>query len=264
MTTGRRPHNRALHLLSAAAVALALAVAGCGGDDDPAQPGSGRATDDFDQATAISQAQAAAPQAVALVQSMTSLAAGFTKDGEKAYAWNAETGRWEYDYYYEAGGTTYDWFYTVQYLGAGGQPQQSPLGAVSVAHDMSGIGSYHYAGEGVVFDYDYVYEYATTIAGLGTGTLVMTGGGGQDIDYTYESTQGDYAYTFAVDWEILAPGIGITGGGCPTGTIRYDYAPFYALVEFDGTGTATSTLYDARGDVVPGGGGSHPLSCATH
>ena len=260
MMTIHRPGSRVLVLCG---LALALAFAGCGGDDDPAGPGGGGTTDDFDQATAVSQARAAAPQAVALVESMTDLASGFTKDGEKDYAWNDETGRWEFDYYYEDENTTYDWFYTVQYLDAEGQPQQQALGAATIAHAMTGVGSYHFAGEGTVFDYDYVYDYATTIGGLGTGTLVMTGGGGQDIDYTYESPQGNYAYDYAVDWEVLPPGITVTGGGCPVGTIRYDLPPYHALVVFNGSGTATSTLYDSGGAVVPGGGDTHPLSCAT-
>lgn len=259
MTTMLRPRRRAL-TLGAAAAALALAAAGCGGDDDgPTNPG-GR-TDRFDEATALAQAQTAAPQAVSLVESMTAIAAGFTKDGEKDYAWNPETQRWEYTYQFTGEGYVYDWSYTVQYLDGTGTPQQNAAGAASVAHDMHGVGSFHYEDGGAVLDYDYVWDYSTTIAGLGTDTLVMTGNGGQDIDYTYTSPQGNQSARYAATWEILAPGITIVGEGCPVGTIRYDFAPYSVTVVFNGTGTATATMRDAGGNVIPEGSGTHPLSC---
>ena len=245
--------------------ALTFALAGCGGDDDgPTNPGGGNPTPDaFDQATAMTQAEAAANQAVDLVESMADIAAGFTKEGEKDYAWNEQTQRWEYDYTFTGDGYVYDWLYTVQYLGPDGTPQQTPQGATTVAHAMNGTGSYRFVGDGAVLDYDYVYEYATTITGVGSGTMVMTGGGGQDIDYTYTSPQGNYAATYDVGWEILPPGITVSGSGCPVGTIRYDFAPYHALVVFDGGSMATSTLYDGAGSPVAGGGRTHPLSCGT-
>ncbi len=243
---------------------LVVGLAGCSGDDDnPTNTGGGNTTsDDFDQSEAISQAQTAAPQAVNLVQSMIAMAAGFNKDGEKDYAWNEQTQSWEYHYTYSGEGNVYDWFYTVQYLGPSGEPQESPQGAQTISHAMSGTGEYHYEYEGTVLDYDYFYEYATTIAGLGTGTLVMTGGGSQDIDYTYNSPEGNYAFNYAVGWEILSPGIIINGeGACPIGTIRYDFMPYYWLIVFDGSNTASSTLYDSGDNPVSGSEGTHSLSC---
>lgn len=244
-------------------VLAAFALSGCG-DDDPTNPGGGSPPDSFDQATATGQAQASAVQAVDLVESMADIAAGFTKDGEKDYAWNAETQRWEFHYTYSGEGYTYDWLYTVQYRGADGEPQQTAQGAASVAHAMTGTGSYSQSAEGATLRYDSTYDYATTITGFGTGTLVMTGGGGQGIDYDYRSPQGNHAATYAVGWEIMSPGITISGqDGCPTGAIRYDFAPYYSLVQFNGSTVATSTLYSANGSVVSGGGSSHPLSCST-
>jgi hypothetical protein len=193
---------------------------------------------------------------------MTAIAAGFTKGGDKDYAWNPETQRWEYTYQFTGEGYVYDWNYTVQYRDGSGAPQQNAVGAASVAHDMHGVGSFHYEDSGSVLDYDYIWDYSTTIAGLGTGTLVMTGNGGQDIDYTYTSTEGNHAARYVAGWEILAPGITITGGGCPVGTIRYDFAPYSVTVVFDGSGTATVTMRDGTGYVVAAGSGTHDLSCA--
>ncbi len=261
------PVRKFMHslIVLAFASALAFVVPGCGDDDDdPAGPDNPDPTTDFDQSMAVAQAQTAAPQAVALVQSMTALAAGVSKDAEKDYAWNPETERWEYDYVWAVEGSTYDWFYTVQYLNGDGDPQQSPAGAVTVIHNLNGTGDYHYEGEGTVLDYDYVYHYATSITGMGSGALALTGEGGHDIDYTYSSPYGNTESSYEVSWETLGDGISVSeGGGCPEGSIRYDFPPYYSLVVFNGTGTATSTLYDGNGNVVAGGGGTHAMPCVT-
>jgi hypothetical protein len=261
---------------SRAAAALAslicLGLAGCGSDDkNPGRPGTGGQNPpaaQFDQTMAVAQSQASAVQAVTLVESMATLAGGVGKtagaDAGKNYGWSEENQRWEYDYEYAAGGTTYNWFYWVQYLDDDGLPQQSSLGAASVNHNMTGIGHYLQQIESATITYDYTYFYGTTITGMGTGTLLLNGNGGYDFDYDYSSPSFNLAQAFAVTWEIQPPGISRDAtGGCPTGTVRCEFPPYYSVVTFNGTGTATSTLYDASGNAVAGGGSVHTLACTT-
>lgn len=250
------------------AALLSLGVAGCGDDDDnPTGPGTPRPPTQFDEMTAVAQAQAAAPQAVTLVQSMTTLAGGVGKDaasGEataKNYGWNEENQRWEYTYEYDAAGFVYHYFYTVQYLDDEGTPQQSPAGAASIRHQMTGTGDYDGQQGDATIVYDYVYEYDVTIAGIGTGTLVMTGGGGYDFDYAYTAPGSNFSQSYVTSWEIQGAGITHPAGGCPTGTIRYDFDPYHALVVFNGTNTATTTLYNANGTPVAAGGSNHTVGC---
>ncbi len=260
-------HVRTL-LAIAMVSAFALFLGACGGDDDPVQPGgqggSGGGGDDFDQSAALAQTTAASQEAVALVESMVGLASGVSKsaDGNWNYGWNEETQRWEWDYEYSGEGYVYDWFYTVQYFNAGGDPQQGVAGAVRIDHDMMGDADYHSEQQGALVDYDWLYNYVTSISGLDTDTMTLQGNGGYDMDYRYVSAQGNYHYSYVISWQIL--GSGITRprlGGCPTGSIRYDFAPYYALIVFDGTSAAQSTLYDAGGTAVPGGSHTHQLYC---
>lgn len=249
------------------ALALAFVVVsgltGCGGDDGgPTRPNGPQTPSSFDQVTALSQAQAATPQAVVLVESMTALAGGVGKDAGKSYGWNAETQRWEYDHTTSAAGYDYEWFYTVQYLDGEGLAQQFVSGAATVLHDMTGTGAYSGTFGEATVEYDYNYRYSTTVTGLATGTLTLDGTGGWDFDYRYRSPQTDFDQRYEVSWQVLPPGIvRATGGGCPTGTIRYDFPPYYSLVTFSGGDTATSVLYAADGTPVPGGSSTSPVRC---
>jgi hypothetical protein len=240
----------------------AVGLTGCGDDKDdnknPVGPGPG--PDEFTQSEAITQAQSAGPQAVALVQSMTAMAGGFGKtDGE--YGWNEAEQRWEWHNVYSQAGSTYDWFYTVQYLDAEGRPQQTPTGASRIAHAMTGTGSYHSNDGTTVIDYDYAYDYAVALAGLGTTALTLDGEGGWDIDYSYSYNGQAHDASYELSWDTLEPGITIPLSGCPTGTIRYDLPPYRMDVVFDGTATAAATLYDANGTPVQAGSRTYPLSC---
>lgn len=248
------------------ASAFLFALAGCG-DDDPADPGvgggggGGGGGDAFDQTTAMSQAQVAGPQGVALVESMQDIAGGVTL-ANKAYAWNAETQQWEYHYVYELAGYQYDWFLAVQYLDGAGNPVMESVGATSARHTMTGVADYSVNQAGFNLDYSYTYEYDVTLAGLGTDTVVMTGNGGFDLDYTYSGQGVNQTATYALVWQTQGDGISYPTGGCPTGTIRYAMDPYYMDLVFNGSGTATSTLYDGGGNAVAGGGSSYPLACA--
>jgi len=261
--------NHVIHrsIMIALISVLALGLMSCGGDDDsPTDPagggGGGGNPTAFDQTTAITQAQVAAPQAVSLVESMTVLAGGLSKANDGDYGWNPDAERWEWHYVYSAEGINYDWTYYVQYLDGDGNAQQSAMDAVTINHEMMGVGTYHLEQDGSTFHQDYEYTYNTSITGMGSATLVMTGNGSWDISFDYQSPEGNYANDYEVSWQTLAPGISVpASGGCPVGTIRYDFDPYYSEVVFNGTATATSTLYDSNDNVVPGGGDTHALSC---
>jgi hypothetical protein len=236
-----------------------FALAGCG-DDDPAAPGGGgnNSGDDFDQATAVTQAQVASPQAVALVESIQGMALGV---GNKNYAYNTANQRWEYDYSWSQAGYEYDWFYTVQYLDGAGNPQQDADGAASIRHTMDGSGEYSLTQSGTSLDYDFTYIYDMTVSGLGGSTYTMNGTGSTVIDYTYSYQGTTQSADYVMNWSTLDPGITVPENGCPSGTIRYDMDPYRLDVVFNGTGTATSTLYDGSGNTVAAGGGTHQVGC---
>ena len=253
-----------LFLALVLATVLSLALWGCGGDDDddgdPGQLTGPTTADEFDQALAMGQSQAASVQAVAMVESMTALAAGINKAGD--YGWNESTQRWEWRYQYSEDGGVVDWFYTVQYLDSEGVPQESSVGAASVDHRLDGTGSYHYEADGMMIDHQMDYYYDTMITGLGSDLLTLTGSGGYDFAYEYHGENGNMSGDYEITWATVAPGITQpAAGGCPAGTIRYDFPPFYALVVFDGSGSATSTLYNTNGSVVQGGGSTHSMYC---
>jgi len=251
--------NPISHRLLGLSLILILAVAGCG-DDDPASPGGGNNNADaMDESTAISQAPLNTSQAVALVESMSSLTAGV---GNKNYGWDAESQMWVYDYTWSQNGYTYDWHYTTQYLDATGEPQQSANGAAEVLHEMTGVGSYGLDQTGYSFSYDYTYEYSTRFTGLGTDTVAMTGSGGIDIDYSVSTNGVNQSSTYVMNWSTLGDGIVWNNGGCPSGTIRYDMNPYHLDVVFDGNGNAVSTLYNGSGGTVSGGGGTRTTACA--
>lgn len=253
---------------AAAAIAtislLLFSLSGCSDDDSPYNPGGGGGGggDTFDQQTAQVQAQAAAPQAIGMVESVSTIAAGVNKQGD--YGWNADMMRWEYDYVYTVAGYSYDWMYTVQYRDGSGTPQMDVAGASSVAHTMNGTGTYSSNQGGFDIDYDYVYEYDTVITGLGGNTYTMTGDGGYSFDYTYSGSGVNQSSSYQVDWTALSPGVMVpANGGCPTGTIRYTFTPYTMDMVFDGSSTATASMSDGVGNSVPLTPDTYDLSCTT-
>jgi len=254
-------NNRSGHApraLAALMLIALLAVAGCGDDDDsnPTGPIDPQVSD-FDQATAMAQAQAAAPQGVALVESMSAMAEGYNK----SYGWNPDTQRWESSETWSQAGYTYNWSYTVQYLDAGGNPQQDASGAASARHTMNGSGNYALDQGGAALEYDFLYTYDTTMTGLNTDTLVLQGSGETDIDYTYVGNGVNVSDTYAMSWQTVGNGVSFPTNGCPSGTIRYDMSPYHMDLVFDGQGNANGTLYDGGGNEVAGGSSSNQVSC---
>jgi len=257
-STGKR---LALTALTATALLL-FTLAGCSSDDSPNNPGGGGGDDTFDQTSAQLQAQTAAPQAVGTVESISQIANGVNKQG--SYNWNATDMQWEYNYVYDVAGYSYDWLYTVQYLDAGGNPQQEATGASTVASTMTGTGSYDFSQGGYNYVYDMMYEYNTTISGLDTSTYTMTGDGGYDIDYSYTGQGVNQNASYVVNWETLDPGITVpASGGCPTGTIQYTFNPYVMDVVFNGTGTASVSMVDGSGGNVPLNPNTYAMTCVT-
>jgi len=123
-----------------------VALAGCGGDDDGPTTPTNTEFDTFTAEAAAVQAQTAAPQAVSLVNQINSMAVGFGKKGG-TYGWSETNQRWEWDYSADEEGYVYDVFYTIQYLN-GLIPQQSPLGADTVLHDMDGVMDFDITSDG--------------------------------------------------------------------------------------------------------------------
>lgn len=243
---------------------LAFGCIGCLGDDDDDTTGPGT-PDEFDQPTAIAQSQLAGPQAVTMVENMSTIAGGvgtFRDD----YSWNAAEQRWEYNYVWSDSGYDYDWLFTVQYL-ASGTPQQDEDGADAINHTMHGTMDYEDSQQGADIVLHYIYDYDVTITGMSTrSVLTLEGGGYFDIDYTYSFGGINQSYNYVANWETVGPNHiqAEENGGCPTGTIRYSMDPYYLDVVFDGSSSATATLYDGNDAVVPGGGGTYSLNCNTN
>jgi hypothetical protein len=263
--------------------AIALIAGGCGGDKSTGPDNDNSA---FDQPAAVTQAAVAAPQAVALAQSITALAGGvggasyvtprgaagarpvppFLVDAGATggtYGWNAETMRWEYRYLDDETDYDYDWTYTVQYRDSDGVPLQFPTGAALLHHTMHGTMDYASSQSGYNLTYNYMYDYDVTITGLGTSLFTMAGSGGYDIDYQYVGNGVNQDINYAVDWETLGGGITVAPGGCPSGTIRYTFAPYHLDVVFNGSSSATYTLYDGGGGTVAAGSGTYPVFCGS-
>ena len=256
-----------LKIIMSMSVLLLFGLVGCSDDDSPTDPGGGGGGggggDQFDQASALAQAQSAAPQAVGMVESISSIAAG-VDNKQGSYNWNASEERWESDYMADVGGYSYDWMYTVQYLDGDGNPQQESAGASSLTHSMTGTGGSDINQGGYNIVYDFNYNYSTTISGLGSATHVMTGAGGYSIDYTYSGNGVNQVADYVVEWETLSPGVSVPAtGGCPTGTIQYKFNPFEMDVVFNGTSTASVGMVDGNGGNVPMNPNSYSLSCNT-
>jgi len=246
-----------------------LFAGGCSDDDDgdggnnPTDPGA----DDFTQDVAVTQAPLAGSMAVSMVQSLPAFAQGFAgksaaKDYDYDFGWNEETSRWEATLDFDEEGYDYTWFYGVQFLDALGEPQQDAASAVSMNYIQRGTVAYNYNdGEGTSLVWNQDWDSDVTVTGLSLESFLMDGSGGYDMDYDVQS--GDYSESMelAARWETLGDGVILSEGGCPVGTIRYVMDPYYLDVEFDGSSTATYTLYDANGTAVTGGSGTQELVC---
>ncbi len=243
-----------------ALLAVTLLAAGCGDDDNPSNPGGG-GSDQFDQTSAETMADANVQQAVMLADNINEIGQGVDTAKSGNYQWNPEEQRWEFHYQWDYQGFHYVWDLSVQYLDADGNPVQHRADATSAHHIMDGSGNYQTTNDGTTITWLGTYHWDVTVSGLHTGTYTATGGGTYSADYTVQGGAFNMSRHYVIDWEILDPGLVKPAGGCPTGTVRFTMAPYVLDVVFDGTDTANWSLKNAGGDVVDSG--TRSLDCGS-
>jgi hypothetical protein len=250
-----RPATLAVGML----MSVGLLMAGCGGDDGPTDPGT---VTEFDQELALQQAAISAPMAIEMVENMPLFADGVAgKDFSYSFAWDQETMSWRAEYAYDEAGYSFEFVYHVQFLDGQGNPQPSEVGAVAMNYSEDGVGDFVYEDERSSLYAHQEFSNEMAVAGLDTDTYTIQGSGGYDFRYEAHSDGNSATLDLTVTWETLADGISYPVEGCPTGAIRYHFAPYYVDVTFDGSDTAIYVLYDAAGNPVPGGSGTEMLSC---
>lgn len=254
--------DRTMKVLMLLLLAVFLIIGGCGDKDDPVAPVN--TSDDFTEAVAITQTQAAGLQAVTLVEQIDMLSVGVdSKDNKNDYLYNETKKQWEYTFGYTEAGFTYELKYTVQYRDGNGNAQRASSAASSLRHTMTGTGDYSYTDGGYTMTYEYAYAYDTTVTGIQTQTRVVTGTGSTVYDYAYAGNGLNQSNTYETNWATQGNGLSVPVDGCPTGTVRFNMDPYHYDVVFNNTSTATGTLYNAGGTVIPDGGNTHTLSCGT-
>ncbi len=252
-----RPVGLALALI----IALGLVVVGCSSDDDtPTTPG-GEITE-FNEELADAQASVTAPMAIEMVENMPFFADGFTgKDFSYTFAWDSEYQAWSAHTTYDAEGYSFEFAYYVQFRDAQGNPQMTNDGAVSMHYVEDGVGDFSYEDDRSALYAHQEFSNEMEVDGLDTTTLVIAGSGGYDFTYEAYSDGNQATLDLTVTWETLGGGISFPENGCPTGSIRYHFSPYYVDVVFDGDDTVNYTLYNAEGTPVQGGSGTEMMTC---
>jgi hypothetical protein len=128
-------------------------------------------------------------------------------------------------------------------------------------YSEDGVGDFSYEDDRSALYAHQEFANEATVDGLDSATLTIDGAGGYDFTYEAHSDGNSATLDLSVTWETLGGGISVPVGGCPTGTIRYHFAPYYVDVVFDGDDTVTYTLYTADGDPVPGHSGLETMVC---
>ena len=253
-------HLRPASLLLVMILTLGLVMTGCSSDDEtPTDPAN---ITEFDADLAQSQTAIAAPMAIEMVENMPFFSNGFTgKDFSYTFAWDAETQSWRAETTFSDDGYSFQFVYHVQFRDSDGTPQQSDVGAVSMYYTDDGVGDFTYEDDRSSLYAHQEFANELTVDGLDTTTLVIDGSGGYDFTYEAHSDGNSATMDLTVTWETLAGGISFPEGGCPTGSIRYHFAPYYVDVIFDGDDTVTYALYTTDGVPVPGGSGTEMMLC---
>jgi hypothetical protein len=257
--------NPKLTLLMMLTLALSLTLVGCSDDDDdnnnPTNPGG---VAEFDQAFAAQQAQMMVPLVIDMVENMTLYAGGIDVAGKAddiyEWAWNPANGRWEGAYVSSGEGMTISYSGWLQYLDEMGTPQQSADGAEAFAYQNTLNLVSAFVGDGTSVNIDMDTEESFSASGLNTSTILVSGSGSADIDYDWVSGGNSGSAQYAYSWQTLGDGISYPLDGCPTGSMEFTFAPFRVVVEFNGTGTASYTMYNGS-TMIPEGSGTEPLGC---
>ncbi len=224
---------------------LAFAAIGCfDSSDDPTGTDTGN---DFSETTVLTiGAPTAVLQNEQTINGVIAAVNGFSL--ARNYVWNES----EQAYIEDLGPYGDNWTGSVwvQYLDDGTPVQDKELAdSIHIVMDLTIL----YSGEGPAVEL--IIDSDITVTGLGTGTLVAEGSGG----YTYDSL-----VNYSATWETVGPDhVQIPeGGGCPTGEIEYTMAPYTMNIIYDGSPTASYTVYDGGGSAVDDGTGNIYLLCS--
>lgn len=239
-----------------------VAFTGCGDDDDdPTDPGP-PAPEAFTQEIAVNQVLSSVNQTIRVLDEVPGYADGVgAKVEDGAFTWDEADERWEATATYDQLGYAWNLDLWVQYLDAGGLPEQDVDDAERMRMGYSG--NAHYAAGGVVIDR--MHDATFSIINLvNTPELPQTvfGGGSWTMDYT-RPVEGETVTTHhEVNWEIDdEAGIQLPDLGCPLGSVTFDFDPYELRLEFVGTASANYVLVDAENDPVAEGTGTTTLNC---
>lgn len=249
--------------LTVAALLIAASITGCGDDDDdgPNDPGPPPNVD-FTEDIAVSQTAPAVDMIVRVLDELPGYADGVgAKINDDDFVYDDTQDRWEADSTAGPAGYNWDLHTYVQYLNAGGLPEQDVDDGVQMRFGYTGTG--HYSAGGVVIDqtHDAVYSMTGIDAAPATPRSVFGDG---DYTLVYSVTESGTTTTthHEATWEIDSAGISMTETGCPTGTVVFHFDPFELRLVFDGSPTAAYTLLDGNSNTVAAGTGTTTLTCA--
>lgn len=272
-------------------LALGLCIAGCSKDnggflempantvDDPGDTGS----EQFSETLVSEQAVNYAEQSVSMVEILPTYPDGFSaknsklgfttlpafadrftgKDGELGFNWNEAGDYWEARLILSDDGLYLNLYASVQFQDNQGQPIRQSDGADRMIYSESAtLGVDQTEGdEHTVINIQGSAELV--LSGLQTTTWNLMGTCSQDIEYTYDSPERTESLDTTISWEILPDGLSLPIDGCPSGTIRYSLPPYRLDIVFDGTDTASYTLYDAQDNIIPEASGTESTYCGS-
>lgn len=246
-------------LLFSALFALPVLV-GCGGDDGPTQPPPLEA-EDFTEVAAVNQSL----PTVNLINDTLDAIPGYAngvgaKVGDDAFTYDQTDRRWEAVSTYDAAGYAWDVEIYVQYLNAGGLPEQDVDDATQMRYGYTGTAHYN-AGEVTVHQ---THDGLLSVTGLGgapSDTLTVFGGGEFTMDYTRTEDGAVVTTRHDATWDIDNDGLSLPGTGCPLGEVVTDFAPFELFVNYDASSTVSYELFGGDADPVAEGTGTTTISC---
>ncbi len=248
-------------VLTFVALMIAASLTGCGGDDDgPIDPGPPPIVD-FTEDIAVSQTAPAVAMVVRILDEMPGYADGVgAKVSDDDFVYDETRDRWEADS--SQGPAGYSWALDVfvQYLNAGGLPEQDVDDAVQMRFGYTGTARYDAGGVVIDQTHDSIYSMSGIDAAPGTPRSIF-GDGEYTMDYSTTGSGTTTTTRHKATWDIDNAGITMTETGCPTGTVIFQFDPFELRLVFDGSPTATYTLLNENNNTVAAGTGATTLTC---
>lgn len=249
-----------LAMIMALLAGLGLVITGCGGDDNPTDPGSGSILV-LDNDDAENYATSALDMVNGLVNNVPDFASGdfaqwnLAKSESDSVVWDPT----QQAYIFDFDGPVFEleppnsWTMRVgiwlQYRDVSGTPLQYPIGATEMEMDYSTGMSMHMEEDGSVADLDYDMDTNLTVSYLGEGDVYgIEGTGSTTVEVSQsaggQSEAGQFAMTWAID--LIS-----TSDGCPQGTATVELQGYTMNAVYDGEGTVNWTLvgpnYQASG-----------------